>query len=49
MFVDLVGSTVMSARRDPEMAAVVRLDRNTVAGEIARFDELLSNVGDGRD
>jgi hypothetical protein len=38
MFVDLVGSTVMSARRDPEMAAVVRLDRNTVAGEIARFD-----------
>ena len=39
VFVDLVGSTALSARLDPEeMREVLRAYQNTVAGEIARFD-----------
>jgi hypothetical protein len=39
MFVDLVGSTALSARLDPEdMREVIRGYQNTVAGEIARFE-----------
>jgi class 3 adenylate cyclase/predicted ATPase len=49
MFVDLVGSTAMSTRLDPEeMGEVIRLYQNTVAGEIARFDGYLAKfMGDG--
>jgi class 3 adenylate cyclase/predicted ATPase len=49
MFVDLVGSTAMSARLDPEeMGEVIRLYQNTVAGEIARLDGHLAKfMGDG--
>lgn len=49
MFVDLVGSTAMSTRLDPEdMGAVIRLYQNTVAGEIARLDGHLAKfMGDG--
>ena len=37
MFVDLVGSTELSARLDPEdMGSVIRAYQNTVAGEILR-------------
>ena len=39
MFVDLVGSTALSARLDPEdMREVIRAYQNTVAGEITRFE-----------
>ena len=39
MFVDLVGSTALSARLDPEeMREVLRAYQNTVTGEIARFE-----------
>ena len=38
VFVDLVGSTALSACLDPEeMREVLRAYQNTVAGEIARF------------
>jgi hypothetical protein len=38
MFVDLVGSTALSARLDPEdMREVIRGYQKTVAGEIRRF------------
>ena len=49
MFVDLVGSTAMSTRLDPEeMGEVIRLYQNTVAGEIARFEGHLAKfMGDG--
>ena len=49
MFVDLVGSTAMSTRLDPEeMGELIRLYQNTVAGEIARFDGHLAKfMGDG--
>jgi class 3 adenylate cyclase/predicted ATPase len=49
MFVDLVGSTAMSTRLDPEdMGEVIRLYQNTVAGEIARLDGHLAKfMGDG--
>jgi class 3 adenylate cyclase/tetratricopeptide (TPR) repeat protein len=49
MFVDLVDSTAMSTRLDPEeMGEVIRLYQNTVAGEIARFDGHLAKfMGDG--
>ncbi len=41
MFVDLVGSTALSARLDPEeMGAVPRAYQNAVAGEIARFEAM---------
>src|ERR1700742_4244492 len=49
MFIDLVGSTAMSTRLDPEdMGAVIRLYQNTVSGEIARLDGHLAKfMGDG--
>ncbi len=50
MFCDLVGSTVLSGRLDPEdMRDVIRDYQNTVAGEIARFDGHVAKfMGDGR-
>jgi len=49
MFVDLVGSTALSARLDPEeMGEVLRAYQNAVAGEVARFGgHLASFLGDG--
>jgi class 3 adenylate cyclase len=49
MFVDLVGSTALSARLDPEeMAAVLRAYQNAVAGEVARFEGHVAKfMGDG--
>ena len=41
MFVDLVGSTALSGRLDPEeMRDVLRAYQNTVAGEISRWTAL---------
>jgi class 3 adenylate cyclase len=49
MFVDLVGSTSLSTRLDPEdMRETLTAYQNTVAGEIARFDGHLAKfMGDG--
>jgi class 3 adenylate cyclase/predicted ATPase len=49
MFVDLVGSTALSAKLDPEeMREVIRAYQNAVAGEIARFDGHVAKfMGDG--
>jgi class 3 adenylate cyclase len=49
MFVDLVGSTELAARLDPEdMSALIRAYQNTVAGEIARFEgHIAKYMGDG--
>jgi class 3 adenylate cyclase/predicted ATPase len=49
MFIDLVGSTALSAKLDPEdMRGVIRLYQNTVAGEIARFEGHIAKfMGDG--
>jgi class 3 adenylate cyclase len=49
MFVDLVGSTAVSARLDPEdMGAVIRAYQNAVAGEIARVEGHVAKfMGDG--
>jgi class 3 adenylate cyclase len=49
MFVDLVGSTALSARLDPEeMGAVLRAYQNAVAGEVARFEGHVAKfMGDG--
>ena len=49
MFVDLVGSTALSRRLDPEeMSQVLRDYQNTVAGEIARFEGHVAKfMGDG--
>jgi class 3 adenylate cyclase/tetratricopeptide (TPR) repeat protein len=49
LFVDLVGSTSLSARRDPEeMRQILRRYQNAVAGEIARFDGYVAKfMGDG--
>ena len=49
MFVDLVGSTALSARLDPEdMRELMRGYQNTVAGEIARFEGHVAQfLGDG--
>jgi class 3 adenylate cyclase/predicted ATPase len=49
MFVDLVGSTAISTRLDPEeMGELIRSYQNTVAGEIARLDGHLAKfMGDG--
>jgi class 3 adenylate cyclase/predicted ATPase len=49
MFVDLVGSTELSARLDPEdVGDVIRVYQNTVAGEIARLEGHIANfMGDG--
>src|SRR4051812_43269007 len=49
MFVDLVGSTALSGRLDPEeMRAVLLAYQNTVAGEIARYGGHVAKLmGDG--
>src|SRR5262245_37164761 len=49
MFVDLVGSTELSRRLDPEaMREIVRVYQNTVAGEVGRFEGHVANFwGDG--
>ena len=49
MFVDLVGSTALSARLDPEdMQRVLRAYQNAVAGEIARLEGHVAKLmGDG--
>ncbi len=49
MFVDLVGSTALSAELDPEdMREVIRRYQNTVAGEITRFEGYVAKyMGDG--
>ncbi|MCP3395529.1 AAA family ATPase [Bradyrhizobium sp. CCGB12] len=49
MFVDLVGSTALAARLDPEeMAEVLRSYQNVVAGAIARFEgHVAKYMGDG--
>jgi len=49
MFCDLVGSTELSARLDPEdMRAVIRGYQDVCAGAIARFDGFLAKLmGDG--
>ncbi len=49
MFVDLVGSTGLSARLDPEaMSEVLRGYQNAVAGEIARLEGYVAKfMGDG--
>ena len=49
MFVDLVGSTALSARLDPEeMREVLRAYQDAVAGEIARFEGHVAKfMGDG--
>jgi len=49
MFVDLVGSTALANRIDPEeMREVIRAYQNAVAGEIARFEGHVAKfMGDG--
>ena len=49
MFVDLVGSTALSGRLDPEeMHAVIRGYQNAVAGEILRYEGHVAKfMGDG--
>jgi len=49
MFVDLVGSTALSSRLDPEeMSELIRIYQNTVAGEITRFEGHIAKfLGDG--
>src|SRR5690242_12407746 len=49
LFVDLVGSTALAARLDPEVTrAVMRAFQNTVAGEIGRYQGHLAKfLGDG--
>jgi len=49
LFVDLVGSTALSARLDPEeMRQILRRYQNTVAGEIARYGGYVAKfMGDG--
>jgi class 3 adenylate cyclase len=49
MFVDLVGSTELSRRLDPEeMNSLIRSYQNTVTGEVARFGgQVAKLMGDG--
>jgi class 3 adenylate cyclase/tetratricopeptide (TPR) repeat protein len=49
MLVDLVGSTALSGRLDPEeMRDVLRAYQNTVAGEVGRFEGYVAKfMGDG--
>src|SRR5262245_16517392 len=49
MFIDLVGSTALSGRLDPEeMGVVLRAYQNAVAGEITRFEGHVAKfMGDG--
>ena len=49
MFVDLVGSTALSSRLDPEdLRAVIRAYQKTVAAEVSRYDgHIAQYLGDG--
>jgi class 3 adenylate cyclase/pimeloyl-ACP methyl ester carboxylesterase len=49
MFVDMVGSTALSRRLDPEeLSALIRAYQNAVAGEVARFEGHAAKLmGDG--
>jgi hypothetical protein len=49
MFIDLVGSTALSSRLDPEvMRDVLRAYQNVVAGEVGRFEGYVAKfMGDG--
>jgi class 3 adenylate cyclase len=49
MFVDLVGSTALSAALDPEeIGAAIRVYQNAVAGETLRFEGHIAKfMGDG--
>lgn len=49
MFVDLVGSTELSRRLDPEeMREIIQTYQNTVAGEVSRFEgHVAKYMGDG--
>lgn len=49
MFIDLVGSTELSRRLDPEeMREVMRAYQNLIAGEVARFEGYVAKfMGDG--
>ena len=49
MFVDMVASTALSVRLDPEeLGQLLRAYQNAVAGEVARFDGYLASfMGDG--
>jgi class 3 adenylate cyclase len=49
LFCDLVGSTELSARLDPEdMGAIIRAYQSTIAGKILRFDGHIAKfMGDG--
>ena len=49
MFVDLVGSTALALRRDPEeMGELLQIYQNAVAGEITRFEGHVAKfLGDG--
>ena len=49
MFVDLVGSTALSRKLDPEdLRQIIRSYQNTVAGEIARYHGHIAQfLGDG--
>jgi class 3 adenylate cyclase len=49
MFVDLVGSTALSTRLDPEdLREVIRTYQDAVAGEVARFEGHVAKfMGDG--
>ncbi len=49
LFCDLVGSTALSGRLDPEdMSALIRTYQNAVAGEITRFEGHVAKfMGDG--
>lgn len=49
MFIDLVGSTALSSRHDPEeMREVIRAYQNAVAGEVLRFEGHVAKfMGDG--
>jgi class 3 adenylate cyclase len=49
MFIDLVGSTALSCRLDPEeMLEVIRAFRNAVTEEILRYEGYIASfMGDG--
>ena len=49
MFCDLVGSTALSARLDPEdMRQVIRAYQDAISGVVARFDGFIAKfMGDG--
>lgn len=49
MFIDIVGSTALSAQLDPEdMGDIIRVYQNTVTGEVTRFEGHIAKfMGDG--